>query len=164
MAERKGIRTAPARSKRRDNRTALPATSISSWCGVGDTGVRSQSQGDLLPGLHAVVIGLVGKLRDGEMAVLVDDRCLGARAAQSGSRPKDKLEILVRFLVPENSLGDLEQAAEFDQGRNASACRRLERLFANPTESERAETSLVSDAEQVVAFRQCTNGTGFAFG
>ena len=74
------------------------------------------------------------------------------------------LEILVRFLVPENSLGDLEQAAEFDQGRNARACGRLECLLANPTESERAETGLVSDAEQVVAFRQCTNGAIFALG
>ena len=39
----------------------------------GDAGLAGQPQRDLLPGLHAVVVGLLRKLGDGEMAVLVDD-------------------------------------------------------------------------------------------
>jgi hypothetical protein len=74
------------------------------------------------------------------------------------------LKVLVRFLVPENPLGDLEQPPEFDQGGNAGTDRRLERLFTRPAESEGAQAGLVGDAEQVIAFREGANGTAFAFG
>ena len=74
------------------------------------------------------------------------------------------MKVFVRFLVPENPLGDLEQPAKFDQGGNAGADRRLEGLFADPAKPERAEPGLVGDAEQVVAFRERANGAAFAFG
>jgi hypothetical protein len=130
----------------------------------GDAGLAGQPQRDLLPGLHAVAVGLPREFRDGKMAVLVDDGRFGARAAEGGARRKDKLEILVRFLVPENPFGDLEQPAELDERRNASANGRLERLFTHPAESERAKTSLVSDAKQVVALQQGANSTAVAYG
>ena len=77
---------------------------------------------------------------------------------------KMSLEVFVRLLVPENSLGDLEQPAKFDQGGHASADRRLENLFADPTEAERAKPGLVGDAKQIVAFRERTNRAAFALG
>ena len=129
-----------------------------------DAGLAGQPQRDLLPGLHAVVVGLLRKFRDGEVAMLVDDRRLRPRAAERGAGGEDELKVFVRFLVPENALGDLEQPAEFDQGRNAGADRRLERFFADPAEAERAEPRLVGDAEQIVAFGKRANGAAFSFG
>ena len=96
--------------------------------------------------------------------MLVDDRRLRPRAAEGGARSEDELKVFVRFLVPENPLGDLEQPAEFDQGRHAGPDRRLEGLFADPAESECAKPGLIGDAEQVVAFRKRANGAAFAFG
>ena len=48
----------------------------------GDAGLVGQSQSDLLPCLHAVVVGFLGELGDGEMAMLVDNRSLGSRSAK----------------------------------------------------------------------------------
>lgn len=95
--------------------------------------------------------------------MLIDDRRLGPCAAEGRSLRKDQLEILVRFFVPENPLGDLEQATEFNQGGNTSANRRLEYLFAHPAESERAKTCLVCDAEQIITLRQSPDGAALAF-
>jgi hypothetical protein len=67
--------------------------------------LAGEPQCDLLPGLHAVVVGLLRQFGDGEIAVLVDDGCLGPRSTEGGAGCKDKLEVLVRFLVPENPLG-----------------------------------------------------------
>jgi hypothetical protein len=69
-----------------------------------------------------------------------------------------------QVLVPEYALGNLEQPAKLDQGRNAGTGRRLENLLANLTEAERAKSGLVGNAEQVVTFRERANGAAFAFG
>ena len=84
--------------------------------------------------------------------MLVDDRRLRTCAAEGGARGKDELEVLIRFLLPEDALGDLEQPAKLDQGWNASTNRCLKNLFANPAEAECAKPGLVGDAKQVVAF------------
>jgi hypothetical protein len=47
-----------------------------------DTGVVSESQRDLFPGFYAVVVGLLRELCDGQVSVLVDDRCFRSRAAE----------------------------------------------------------------------------------
>src|SRR3546814_16049459 len=83
--------------------------------------------------------------------MLVGDGRLRARAAEGGAGGEDELQVFIRFLVPENPLGDLEQPGKLDQGRNARAGRCLEGLFADPAEAERAKPGLVGDAEQVVA-------------
>ncbi|WJK78310.1 hypothetical protein QOV31_005195 (plasmid) [Agrobacterium fabrum] len=95
--------------------------------------------------------------------MLVEDRRFWTRAAEGGARGEDELEVLIRFLVPEVALGDLEQPAKFDQSRNASTNRCLKNLVANPAEAECAKPGLVGDAKQVVAFGQGTNGAAFAF-
>jgi hypothetical protein len=51
------------------------------------------------------------------------------------SQREDQLEILVCFFVSEDALGNLKEAPEFDQGRNAVSDRRLEHVFAHPAES-----------------------------
>lgn len=38
-----------------------------------NAGACGEAQRDLLPGLHTVVIGLLRKLRDGEVSMLIDD-------------------------------------------------------------------------------------------
>ena len=96
--------------------------------------------------------------------MLVDDRRLRPRATERGAGREDELKIFVRFLVPKNAFGDLEQPAEFDQGRHAGADRRLESFFADPAEAECAEAGLIGDAEQIVAFRKRANGATFSVG
>lgn len=49
-----------------------------------DAGAFSQSQCGFLPSLHAVGVGFLGKLRDGEMSVLVDDGPLDAGEEKLG--------------------------------------------------------------------------------
>ncbi len=97
------------------------------------------------------------------VAMLVDDRCLGPRTAKGGAWREDELKVFVRFLVPENPLGNLEQTAKLDQGWNTSPDWRLEGFVADPAKSERAEPRFVCDTEQVVAFRERANGAAFAF-
>lgn len=130
----------------------------------GDAGLVSQPQRNLLPRLHAVIVGLLRKLGDGEVSVLVDDRCFRAGTAEGRAGGKDELKVPVRFLVPEDPFGDLEQPPEFDHGGDAGADRRLERLFTCPAESEGTQAGLVGDAKQVIAFRKGANGAAFAFG
>lgn len=94
--------------------------------------------------------------------MLVDDRRLRTRATQGGTGCEDELEVLVRLLVPGNPLGSLKKPPELDQGGHAGADRRLESLFADPTETEGAEPCLVGDADQVIAFGESANGTALA--
>lgn len=75
--------------------------------------------------------------------MLVEDRRFWTRAAEGGARGEDELEVLIRFLVPEVALGDLEQPAKFDQSRNDSTNRCLKKLVANPAEAECAKPGLV---------------------
>lgn len=44
---------------------------------------------------------------------------LGRAPTKRGTGREDALKVFVRFLVPENSLGHLKQAAKLDQGRDA---------------------------------------------
>jgi hypothetical protein len=74
------------------------------------------------------------------------------------------LKVFIRFLVPENPLGDLQQPAKLDQGRNAGTDGRLEYLFADPAKAERAKPGFIGDAEQVVAVREGANRAALAFG
>ena len=67
--------------------------------------------------------------------MLVDDRGLRPCTAEGGAGREDQLKVFVRFLVPENPLGDLKQTAQLDQGRHAGPDRRLEGLFADPAKS-----------------------------
>ena len=55
--------------------------------------------------------------------MLVDYRRLRARTAQAGAGSEDELEIFVGFLVAENPLGDLKQAAKLNQSRQPRADR-----------------------------------------
>src|SRR5438105_4923291 len=132
--------------------------------GRGDTSLSGQPQRDLFPGLHAVVVSLLRKLGDGEMTMLVDDRRLRTRTAKGGAWGKDELQVFIRFLIPEDPFGDLEQPAKFYQGRNARTDRRLESLFADPAEAECAKSGLVGDTEQVVAFYKRANRAAFPVG
>ncbi len=67
--------------------------------------------------------------------MLINDGCFRPCSAERGAGCEDKLEILVRFLVPENPLGNLQEPSEFDQGRDGGADRRLESLLPCPAES-----------------------------
>ena len=73
------------------------------------------------------------------------------------------MEILVRFLVAENPLGDFQQSAELNQRGHASAGGRLKCFFAESPESKRAESRLVGDAQQIVAFCESANRAALAF-
>ncbi len=48
------------------------------------------------------------------------DRRLRPGTAERGARGKDELQVFVRFLVPEDPFGDLEQPAKLDQARDAA--------------------------------------------
>src|SRR3546814_17391589 len=85
----------------------------------GDAGLVGKSQGNLLPDFHAVFVGLLGKLRDEKISVLIDDRGFRPRAAAGCAGGEDELKVIVGFLVPENSPGDLKQPSELDTGGNA---------------------------------------------
>jgi hypothetical protein len=74
------------------------------------------------------------------------------------------LKVFVRFLVPEDPLGDLEDPSELHQGKGAGAERRLEAFIADPAESKCAESGLVGNAEEIIAFHEGANGAAFAFG
>ena len=118
--------------------------------GRGDAGPASQTQRNLLPGFRAVIVGLLRKLGDGEVAVPVDDRRLRARTAQGGAGSEDELEILVGFLVAENPLGDPKQAAKLDLSRHPRADRSLEGDVPSPTEAQCARPGLVGHAKEIV--------------
>lgn len=89
--------------------------------------------------------------------MLVDDRRLRTRTAKGGAWGKDELQVFIRFVIPKDPFGDLEQPAKLDQARNARTDRRLESLFADPAEAECADPGLVGDTEQVVAFYKRAN-------
>src|SRR5215475_6084513 len=125
--------------------------------GRDDAGAFGEAQSDLLPGLHAVVVSLLRKLRDGEMVVSIDDRRLGARPAKRRSGREYELEILVRLLVAKDALGHLKEAIELDQGGDARTKRRLKRIVACAAEAESAETDFIGDTEKVVAFGERSN-------
>src|SRR5215467_1001833 len=108
-----------------------------------DSSALSQSESNLFPGFDAVVIGFLRKLRDGEMAVLVDDGRLRTSTAQGRSRCEDELEILVGLFVAQDAFGDLQEPAEFNEGRDAGSRRRLERRIIGPAEAKRAETGFI---------------------
>ena len=132
--------------------------------GRGDAGPASQTQRNLLPGFHAVIVGLLRKLGDGEVAVLVDDRRLRARTAQGGAGSEDELEIVVGFLVAENPLGAPKQAAKLNQSRHPRADWSLERVAPGPTEAQCAQPGLVGHTQEIVALQERANGAAFAFG
>ena len=96
--------------------------------------------------------------------MLVDYRRLRARTAQGGAGSEDDLEIFVGFLVTENPLRDLEQAAKLNQGRHPRADRSLERVVPSPTEAQCAQAGLVLHAEEMVALQERANGAAFACG
>ena len=96
--------------------------------------------------------------------MLVDDRRLRPRTSEGGAGREDALKVFVSFLVPENPLRDLKQAAKLDQGRNTGPDRRLEGFVADPAKPERTEPRLIGDAEKVVAFRKRANRAAIAFG
>ncbi len=82
---------------------------------------------------------------------------------QRGSGGEDELKVVVRLLVAQDALGDLQELAEFDQGRRAGAGRGLEDIVAGPAEAQRAEAGLVGDAEQIVRFGEGANLADIAF-
>lgn len=94
----------------------------------------------------------------------INDGRLRPCAAERGAGGEDDLDVFIRFLVPENPLGDLEQPAKFDQSRHAGMDWRLEGPFADPSKPERPETGLVSDAKQIIAFHERANRTALLFG
>ena len=100
-----------------------------------DAGAFRQPQCDLFPRLHTVVVGLLGELCDGEMAVLVDHRGLGPRSAEGRSRRENDLEIIICLLVAQNAFGDLKKLPQFDQCGDAGPRRRLERRIVGPAKA-----------------------------
>ena len=102
--------------------------------GCGDAGALGKPERYLLPGLDAVVVGFLRELGDRPMAVLVDDRGLGPRAAERGPRREYELQVFVCLLVAKNPFGNLQQPAELDQRRDTVACRCLKDIVACPSE------------------------------
>ena len=100
----------------------------------GDAGLTSQPQRDLLPGLDAIVVGLLREFGDGEVAMLIDDGCFRPCSAERGAGCEDKLEILFRFFVSANPLGNLQEPSEFDQGRRRGSA--PGKSLACPAESQ----------------------------
>ena len=132
--------------------------------GRGDAGPAGQAQRNLLPGLHAVIVGFLRKLGDGEVAVPVDYRRLRARTAQGGGGSEDEPELFVGFLVAENPLGDLKQAAKLNQSRHPRADWSLESVVPSLTEAQCAQPDLVGHAKEIVALQERANDAAFAFG
>lgn len=96
----------------------------------GDADLIGEPQGDLLLGFPAVVVGLLGKLGDGEAPMLIDDRRLRLGPAKGRTGREDALKVVVLFLIPEKPLDALKQRTQFDQGGNADPGRRLKCLLA----------------------------------
>ena len=78
--------------------------------------------------------------------MLIDDRCLGARATKGRSRREDQLEIVVSLLITQNTLGRLQQAAEFDEGRHPITPWGLKHLSADPPKTQGTQTSLIRNS------------------
>src|SRR6185437_11873640 len=93
------------------------------------------------------------------MAMLVYDRGLRTDATQGRTRRENQLKILVCFLVAEDTFGDLQQAAEFDQRRYARSGRGFKRLLAAPTKAKGTKARLVGNTEQIVDLAEGSNGT-----
>src|SRR5262245_54729070 len=132
--------------------------------GRDDAGAPGEAQGDLLPGLHAVVVGLLGELRERETAVLIDDGRLGTRAPKRRPGREYDLEILIRLLIAQDALRHGKETPEFDQGGHARAERRLKHLLALPAEAERAKAGLIGDAKEIVTFGEGPDRAAFALG
>lgn len=129
-----------------------------------DTCITSHGQGDSLPGLDAVVIGLLRELGDGEPSVPVDDRGLRARSAQRGAGREDHLQILVGFFVTQYPFGDLHEAAKLYHRRHSSFVWRLILSLPGPAEPQRPEPGFIRYTEKIVGFKEGANLTPLALG
>jgi hypothetical protein len=95
------------------------------------------------------------------VAVLIDDRRLGACAAKRRSECEDELQILIGFLVAKDALCHLKKASDLDQGEHARAKRRLEHILPRPAEAESTKAGFIGNAEKIVAFEEGSDRAAF---
>ena len=75
--------------------------------GRTNASVGRQPQRHRFPNFDAVVVGFPRKFRDGQPAEPVRHRDLGARTAEGRPGGEDRPQVLLGFLVPSDSFGDL---------------------------------------------------------
>jgi len=108
IAERKGIRRRPSRSKRRSRIT-----------GYENAGFRSQCQCNRFPHDHVEFVVAPRKLRDCELAILLYNGGLGPRAAKRRPRREQQPKVFFRIPILDDVLGRGEQFRQFNERRDA---------------------------------------------